>query len=269
MTEESGIVLVLIPGGRFTMGAQSTDPSELNHDPLAQPDESAVHEIELSPFFISKFEMSQSQWLRLVGTNPSDYGPHKYESTMNANGQPGSLLHPVERVSWDQCAQTLGWAGLTLPTEAQWEYACRAGTTTPYWSGAEVQDLQGVANVSDAYGKSHGNEHYTRWEAALDDGQTVHAPIGRYRPNSFGLFDTHGNVWEWCRDAYWPYSNPIREGDGERQSSDPLLTSNSRVWRGGSFAGAAEFARSAIRRQSAANKQANGIGVRPARSIDA
>ncbi len=268
LTEETGIVLVLIPGGRFTMGAQSTDASEPNYDPLAKPDESPVREIELAPYFISKFEMTQSQWLRLAGTNPSDYGPHRYESKMNASGQPANLLHPVERVSWDQCAHALGWAGLTLPTEAQWEYACRAGTTTAYWSGDEVGTLQGAANLSDAYGKSHGNEHYPSWEAALDDGQTVHAPVGMYRPNPFGLFDTHGNVWEWCRDAYWPYSNPVREGDGERQSSDPRLISNSRVFRGGSFAGVAEFARSAIRRRDATSRQANGIGVRPARPVD-
>ena len=126
-----------------------------------------------------------------------------------------------------------------------------------------MESLQGVANLSDAYGKSHGNESWDNWEPWLDDGQTIHAEVGQYRANPFGLFDMHGNVWEWCRDGYGDYTLPVREGDGERQVADP----KTRVFRGGSFAGTAVFARSSVRHVDTPGRRGSGIGLRPARGV--
>ena len=157
---------------------------------------------------------------------------------------------------------------MILPTEAQWEYACRAGTDTIYWSGDEMDSLEGVANTSDAYGKHHGNEHYKEWDPLFDDGETVHARVGSYRGNPFGLFDMHGNVWEWCRDRLGNYDVPVREGDGERQVNEPISwAARTRLFRGGSFAGTAVYARSARRNVDLAGRVGSGIGLRPARII--
>jgi len=269
MTEATGLAFVLVPGGKFAMGAQSEDPTGPNFDPDAAEDESPVGEVTLSPFFLSKYEMTQAQWKRLTGATPSMYGPGNYATTWNADGRPADLLHPVESVSWKDCTDALARVNLTLPTEAQWEYAGRAGSTSVYWSGDDLGSLEGVANINDSYGKYHGNEHYKEWEESIDDGETVHGSVGRYRANPFGLFDVHGNVFEWCRDDYDPnaYALAARGGDGER-SGKPFATT-SRVIRGGSFASLGLFARSSARRFEDSNRRANGIGLRPARKLSA
>ena len=128
MGELTGIVLVLVPGGTFEMGAQKTDPDATNYDPQSEEDsELPVHTVTLSPYFISKYEMTQGQWLRATGQNPSLRGPGEQEG-----GIVFDLSHPVEHVTWDACDLTLSRLGLEIPTEAQWEYATRAGTTTPW-----------------------------------------------------------------------------------------------------------------------------------------
>jgi formylglycine-generating enzyme required for sulfatase activity len=266
LEEGTGIVLALIPGGTFRMGAQSSDPNGELYDPEATENESPVHEVTLQPFLLSKFEVTQAQWLRLSGQDPSLYTPSNYDPSFDArDARPGPeiRLHPVEQVSWKDAMTMLSRFGLTLPTEAQWEHACRAGTTTPYWSGAGVESLNGVANVSDAYGKSHGNEEWERWEPSVDDGHTVHASVGSYRPNAFGLFDMHGNVWEWCRDTFGGYDLPTRNGDAEREAG----SSENRVIRGGSFAGLAMFSRSSFRLMTRQDRSGSGIGVRAAASL--
>jgi formylglycine-generating enzyme required for sulfatase activity len=138
--------------------------------------------------------------------------------------------------------ELLGRLGLALPSEAQWEYGCRGGTTSVYWCGDAKESLQGVANLSDAYGKSHGNEVWGEWEPWLDDGQTAHAEVGSYRANAFGLHDVHGNVWEWCLDGHADYSrsaakDPVGPSEGARL----------RVIRGGGYFNGAAIARSAFR----------------------
>jgi formylglycine-generating enzyme required for sulfatase activity len=132
-----------------------------------------------------------------------------------------------------------------------------------YWSGDEVESLQGVANLSDSYGRTHGHEDWPSWEARLDDGQTKHAQIGTYRANSFGLHDVHGNVWEWCLDGWVPYSVPVRVGDGYRESALPTQ----QMIRGGSFATIAHLARAAKRFPEDAGRRGNAVGVRPAADL--
>jgi formylglycine-generating enzyme required for sulfatase activity len=153
----------------------------------------------------------------------------------------------------------LGRLGLLLPTEAQWEYAGRAGTETPWWTGAERESLQGAANLADRWAREHGG-HFRFWEDWLDDGYTSHAPVGHYRANGFGLHDVLGNVWEWCRDEYSHAPHDLRPGDGER-----LLPQRSafRAFRGGGFGDGAANARAADRNANDAADRGSGVGLRP------
>ncbi|MBI4880854.1 MAG: SUMF1/EgtB/PvdO family nonheme iron enzyme [Planctomycetes bacterium] len=131
LTGQTGMVFVLIPAGTFWMGAQAMDPEGRNYDPEAEGNESdkddCAVQVSLDAFLLSKCEMTQGQWQRFPGSNPSYYSPGS-----KIAGKATTLLHPVEQVSWEECAGLLGRLGLVLPTEAQWECACRAGTDTPW-----------------------------------------------------------------------------------------------------------------------------------------
>jgi formylglycine-generating enzyme required for sulfatase activity len=199
---EKGINLemVLIPAGKFIMGSPV---SEKNH----RKDETE-HEVTLTkPFYMGKYEVTQEQYEAMMGNNPSKIK--------------GAKL-PVTEVSWLDCqefikklnAKTNG--GYRLPTEAEWEYACRAGTTTAYSFGDSI--TKDEANV--AWGTS------TKM-------------VGSYKPNAFGLYDMHGNVWEWCED--WKADYP------KESVIDPKgpATGQYRLLRGGSFTGAGSHSRAA------------------------
>jgi len=199
---------VLLPGGTFWMGAQENDASKPNFDSAAQQNEGPVHEVTLSPFFVGKHEVTRGQWSRSTGG--VQVGVDELSEALHAR--------PVTEVSWNDVDAALRKVGLQLPTEAQWEYACRAGTNTPWWTGAEETDL--------AKGEVFG-------DAPL-------AAIGSKAANRFGLFDTVGNVWEWCRDAYGDYPSSI--------VGDPLVDSGpNRVVRGGSWSSSSFDCRSAFR----------------------
>ncbi len=231
LTEGMGIVLVLIPGGTFWMGAQDKDPQGRNYDPQANDKESDENrqpvEVTLDAYFLSKYEMTQGQWERFVGTNPSYFG----------EAGPGALLRPVEFVSWYDCERVLGQLGLVLPTEAQWEYGCRAGTDTPWWTGRLEADLEAAGNLGD---------------------ETVQ--VGSMRANAFGLHDTVGNVKEWCRDSAGLYNTAAVQGDGER----PVHGASHSGIRGGSLASPPALARSAYRREAALGYRHDALGCRPA-----
>jgi len=245
--EENGLVLVLIPGGRFWMGAQARDPAGRNYDPQATEEESPVHEVTLAPFFLSKYEMTQAQWQRATGANPSFSAP-------GIRGRAGSLLHPVEQVTWPQCDVVTRRLGLRLPDEEQWEYAARAEASTPWWTGAERESLFGAVNLLDA--SARGGRGVARFEEWLEDGFLATAPVGSYQPNPFGLCDVHGNVCEWCAGAYGAYGAPTPPGEARR------------VMRGGSFAMLADGCRSSIRIDSTPDVAAYDLGLRPARMLD-
>lgn len=255
MKEESAIVLVLIPGGTFMMGAQCEDPDGPNYDPATRDGEGPPKLIRLSPYFISKYEMSQSQWMRVNGSNPSAWQPPSVEVT--------SLLHPVEQISWRDAKLTALRLGLTLPTEAQWEFAYRAGTSTPWWTGAERDSLATRINIADraAARQNPGWPQINDWPQ-YDDGYFLHAPVNAFAPNPFGLHNMQGNVWEWCHDA--------NSGLDEIDSVDPCVegsAQSSRVNRGGSFGNAAINCRAATRNWSRPDQSNWYFGVRPARPV--
>jgi formylglycine-generating enzyme required for sulfatase activity len=195
--------MVWIPAGTFRMGSEKGDS-----------DEKPVHTVTLDGFWIGKYEVTQRQYEALMGTNPSSFkGPNR----------------PVEMVSWDDAAafcrklsQATGKT-YTLPTEAQWEYACRAGSTGEYCFGDGESQLGEYA-----------------WYSANSGTQTH--DVGGKRPNAWGLYDMHGNVWEWCTDWYESYS----ASSGQRNPTGPA-TGSARVLCGGAWGGAAPGVRSANR----------------------
>ena len=259
-----GIVLVLLPGGAFRMGAQKpTEAQPLgqpNIDPFARKSEGPVHTVRLAPFFISKYEMTQGQWVRANGDNPSGYMPGRILGKRKHD-----LSHPVEQVKWKDAKKVLFRLGLTMPTEAQWEYAARGGTSSVWWTGAAKESLQGAANLADRYCKEHGGPGSWRYEMWLNDGYVVHSPVGRFRPNGFGLHDMAGNVWEWCMDRYGPYKLPVAPDDGLRLVEEKTP----RVFRGGGFRASIVHARSADRYSLYAPEYSGyDVGIRPARVLD-
>ncbi|MCP3916828.1 MAG: protein kinase [bacterium] len=232
MTPESGIVLVLLPRGTLAVGGRR---------------------IAVEPFFISKYEMTQGQWSRFAGENPSLYRPDNWDPDWIAGGRAGSHLHPVENVSWVDCERTLTRLELALPTELQWEYAARAGTTTPWWTGADRASLNGVVNLTDAYAFAHGGDSWSWADLELDDGLTLHGPVDSLVPNGFGLFHVLGNVWEWCADAEEPSS---AVGELKRAS------------RGGSYHSSPNTLKVGNEDYRVPTDDDGFLGVRPARTID-
>ena len=204
----SNIEMLLIPAGTFMMGCGNDQgPCSANERP--------VHQVTLTQsFYIGTTQVTQAQWQASVGSNPSFFQGASY---------PDAASRPVEQVTWNMIAGTGGFMSVTslrLPTEAEWEFACRAGTTT-----ARYGELNDIA----WYGGTDGNA----------GGQT-HA-VATKLPNALGLYDMLGNVWEWCQDWYGPYSsesvtNPVGPTTGSR-----------RVMRGGGFDGLSSFSRAAHR----------------------
>ncbi len=228
---EMGIVLVLLPGGTTRVGSPRFS------------DEQPVHEVAVPAFLISKFEMTQAQWRRATGASPSHY--------------PGDPLQPVEQVSWEESRRTLARWGLRLPSEAEWEYAARAGTTSEWWT----DDLAGAGNLADRTGKRRGLAKGEDW----DDGEGPPCPVGRYRANPLGLHDTIGNVWEWCEDSYHgDYRGAPSDGSAWVEPATSVRTA-----RGGAYGQLAEHSRSATRSGFAPGYRVGDLGVRPAMAIPA
>jgi formylglycine-generating enzyme required for sulfatase activity/serine/threonine protein kinase len=264
LTAQSGIVLVLIPSGGTRMGAQSGDPSAPGYDPHADDDEAPPHEVTLPAFFLSKYELTRGQWRRITGRDPSFYSERLWETGWLASGDGASGLNPVEQVSWRDLRAGLQRAGLDLPREAQWEYAARGGTATPWWTGADERSLVGAANIKDRYGRFHGGGEWAEHEEWLDDGATFVAPVGSYAPNPFGLHDVIGNVWELCLDgldagfyARSPRHDPLRAWEDLPRS----------VCRGGSYLNLAAYARVTSRNSRARANASPNVGARPVRSV--
>lgn len=254
---ETGLVMVLLPGGRFWMGAQAEKPKGRHYDPAAADDEQPVRIAELSPFLLSKYEMTQGQWLRLTGKNPS-----YYQVSSSISG----LTHPVERVSWNEAFDVFSRIGMWLPTEARWEYAIRGGTDTVFWSGDERESLIGCANLADQTAARDGSTFDAIYEwPEFDDGAGKHAAVGRYRANPFGLHDMEGNLHEWCLDGY------LRGAYEGARLLDPFIPFEgypNRILRGSCFQKGVELARSASRHNVTAEVKDVTIGVRPARNLE-
>ncbi|MBL8754581.1 MAG: SUMF1/EgtB/PvdO family nonheme iron enzyme [Planctomycetes bacterium] len=254
---DDGIVLVLLPGGMFAMGADA------GTDELAHDYEAPVHEVSLAPFFLAKHELTQAQVERWTGANPSWFAAGRSRGVRErANVGP---TNPVEQVSWDAAATLVRQMGLELPTEAQWEYACRAGTRTRFFWGDDEARFGAFANIADEASSAFFRPG-TKMAMGVDDGQGVHAPVGGYAPNGFGLHDMLGNIGEWCRDWSGRYHHPVAPGTGERQAEgDGRRT---RIIRGGTFMLSPRDCRCSARGDGVVGEDKWTVGIRAARAID-
>lgn len=257
----TGMVLVLVPGGTFTMGAQNTDPTSPNHDPALPDGIGSVQRVTVSPFLISKFELTQGQWLRLFGTQPSYWGPGKWSTQLNADRSNATWRHPVEMVTWGEARQVLRFA-LELPTEAQWEYACRAGALGPYQAPREAAN--GFCNAADQQALAAFGESFGLPDPWLVDGFAAHAPVGTFAANAFGLHDMHGNVREWCRDGF---VRDLSAFDGRTDPFVPAEEDNQRSARGGSYAVGLDKVTSASREELPLGYRNGEVGLRPVISL--
>jgi serine/threonine protein kinase/formylglycine-generating enzyme required for sulfatase activity len=263
--DSTGIVLVLIPGGAARIGSQESAPGEPNYCPVAKSDE-VLLDVTLDPYFLSKYEMTQGQWMRLMGRNPSFFQKgERYVERLVDDESP--LSHPVDQVDYADCLEALGRLALALPTDAQWEYAARGGTTTTWWFGDEKEPMAEVGNIADRSSQIPGtgmeNIHFEEWS----DGYGTSAPVGHFEPNPFGLHDVYGNVWEWCRE---PAASPVslRAGDGERTPLPGTALGNSWILRGGGYSSSVTEARSGCRMDLPPELTIPIVGVRPVRSLD-
>jgi formylglycine-generating enzyme required for sulfatase activity/tRNA A-37 threonylcarbamoyl transferase component Bud32 len=219
-----------VPAGSFLMGSPA---SEVQRD-----DDEGQHRVTVSAFAIGKHEITQAQWQAVMGNNnnPSNF--------KGAN-------RPVENVSWNDAKEfcqklsQLTGKAYRLPTEAEWEYAARAGTTTPFAFGSSLSSTQ--ANFD-------GNYPYGGAAKGVYRAQTTE--VGSFAANAFGLFDMHGNVWEWCQDWYGPY------GTGAQNNPTGPTTGEYRVLRGGSWYSNSWNCRAAYRKWNAPGDRNYDIGFR-------
>ncbi len=256
--EQDGIVLVLLPGGTFPMGAfvgaELTDDSEKPR-----------RDVTIDPFFLSKFEITQAQWMRgSEGRNCANYRPDSAQGSVSAPKEKALAVNPVESMSWIEADRWVRRLGLKLPTEAQWEYACHDDDVTRFGPGDDREDVEGFANVagieSPFYRLLYGVP------PAFNDGYILHTPVGTYKASGFGLFDLHGNVGEWCRDAYArTLAEAVpRPGDG---LMIPRVDEGNRPVRGGTMQQDLHFARCSARQQLPKTASRRDIGCRPSRAL--
>jgi len=229
----TGIEMLLVPPGIFDMGCIQGSNIYGCYS-WEQP----VHTVTLTnAFYIGRYEVTQAQWQAKMGSNPSYY-----------RGQADSPSRPVEQVSWNTIQNFNSVTGLRLPTEAEWEFACRAGTTTPFHSGPGFPNgttNDGLVGTIAWYGANSGN--------------VTHA-VGGKAANALGLHDMLGNVWEWQSDWYGDYTS-----SAQTNPTGPA-TGTSRVLRGGSWNYDTVYVRSSYRGSNAPGSTSHTIGFRVARA---
>jgi formylglycine-generating enzyme required for sulfatase activity len=232
----TGMEFVLVAAGDFVMGSPD---SEVGREP-----QETLHRVVISrPFYLGRTEVTQVQWRRVMGSNPSHF-------------QDCGDACPVETVNWFEAhefvvrLERLTGQAFRLPTEAEWEYACRAGTSTPFHTGPNLTAEQ--ANYA-------GHFPYPGFPPGVFRGRPT--PVGRFSPNAWGFSDLHGNIWEWCADEHCPYDPAT--------ATDPLghCGSGVKVIRGGSWAFDANSARCALRYTHAPADRGFSLGVRLVRPI--
>jgi len=258
---EDGLVFVLIPGGRAWMGAQCVDPSLPAYDSGAADHELFRRAVDLDPFFISKYEVTQAQWLRTTGQNPSWWEAGS-KATVGFHG----WTNPLEMVSWVDAVEGLNRLDLVLPTEAQWEHAARGGTTTPWWTGSDAFSLLGRENLTFGGDPRLGETWSTSALPPTDDGFEIHAPVASFAPNPYGLYDVLGNVSEFCADTFVVHysEHALRPGDGLVLDAE----SDHRSRRGGSWSLKPDHARVAHRTDSVRTYPSPEAGLRPVRRCE-
>ncbi|MCL4202085.1 MAG: SUMF1/EgtB/PvdO family nonheme iron enzyme [Pirellulaceae bacterium] len=237
-----GIEMLLIPPGKFRMGSPTTEPGH-------QPDEQQAEVTLTKPFYLGRTEITQQQWEAVMGTRP----------WQGHTGVTEGPSYPADHVSWLEAVEFCrrlteqereagqlpeGWV-YRLPTEAQWEQACRAGTETPFYFGTDIGLL---------------SDHAWYHENTKGQGLMSAQPVGMKQPNAFGLHDMYGNVWEWCADGF----RPVLPGgtDPEATGIDPAR--NLQIMRGGGWDHFANQCRSANRERAAWRWAAGSSGLRAA-----
>ncbi len=221
---------VEIPAGTFMMGSPKSEFDRNEYE--------IQHQVSLSAFKMSKYEVTFEQYdafCEATGrTKPKDNGW-------------GRGKRPVINVSWFDATAFAEWVGCRLPTEAEWEYACRAGTTTAFYTGENLTTSQANYNGNFPYNNNPKGEYR---EKTL--------PVGSFAPNAFGLCDMHGNAWEWVNDWFENYS---QKATAQTNPKGPA-SGQYRVYRGGGWNLIAQFCRSARRRYIAPERSFNYMGFR-------
>ena len=241
--ENISLDMVFVPGGTFQMGSPPDEPER-------QDSEGLQHFVTVPEMFVGKYAVTQAQW-RIV----ADYPQVNIELKPNPSNFEGDSL-PVEQVSWHEavefCDRLTAKTGRSyrLPSEAQWEYACRGGKSSPFAFGKTL--TTDLANY-------HGNSTY-------DDGpkgeyrlETI--PVGTFPANAYGLYDMHGNVWEWCED-HWHGDYEGAPEDGSAWLENGSKPDTERVLRGGSWYNSPRWCRSASRFSLAAGTRGFSVGFR-------
>ncbi len=234
-TNSIGMKFVWIKPGSFTMGSPK---EEKDREPF-RPDETQ-HKVTLAKgFYMGVYTVTQEQWKEVMGNNPSQF---KGEKNL-----------PVDGVSWNDCQEFVkklrdkdkDKKQYRLPSEAEWEYSCRAGTTTPFHFGETISTEQANYNGDFTYG--NGKKGVCREKTT---------PVGTFPANAWGLYDMHGNVWQWCQDKYGDYS--------QKEAVDPKgpEKGEGRVLRGGSWWDCPLQCRSAYRHWHAPDDRSVGFGCR-------
>jgi formylglycine-generating enzyme required for sulfatase activity len=244
--------LVLIPPGEYEMGSTPEEVArELEEGKIHKmpqwyfdriPPEAPRHHVRITkPFYLGMYPVTQAEYEKVMGVNPS--------ATKLAGKD--TSRHPVERLNWDEAmefchklstmpSEQAAAHSYRLPTEAQWEYACRAGTTTRWYTGDDEAEVMDAAWF---YTNAQGMEH----------------PVGEKKPNAWGLYDMHGNVWQWCQDWYdkdYYVKSPADDPAGPPDGSE-------RVRRGGGWDGMAGIGRSACRFSREPAGKISGLSFRP------
>ena len=293
ITNSLGMKLVLIPPGEFMMGS-SAEEIKVWNDWFKQQDlkganidsEGPQHRVRITrPFYLGAHHVTVGQFRQFVtdagyatdaekGEKKGAFGidsttgkfSFKAEYSWRNPGFEQTDEHPVVCVSWNDAVAFCDWLSrkegksYRLPTEAEWEYACRAGTTTRYWCGDDQEKLAEVANVADATAKAK----FPDWKFTISasDGYVFTSPVGSFRANPFGLYDMHGNALQWCADWYGKDHYDASPAD------DPSGPSSgaSRVLRGGSWGDGPDNDRSASRTGFAPVRPERYLGFRVART---
>ncbi|MFJ7566162.1 formylglycine-generating enzyme family protein [Herminiimonas sp. NPDC097707] len=295
---------VLIPAGEFMMGSDASADTLAKAYPqyerkrfLELGDEAPVHKVRITrAFYLGQHEVTVGQFRRFLlasgyqpeseadGSGGYGYNP-AYDPALSARGDafegrnpkyswrnPGFAQdddHPVVNVTWNDALAMCKWLSQTegktyrLPTEAEWEYAARAGTSTQYYTGDDPQSLLGAANIFDA----DTAKNWGRWASyalAGHDDFAFTSPVGSFAPNAFGLYDIHGNAWEWTadwHDDHYYANSPVNDPQGP-------ATGNVRVRRGGSWHTWSFYARSSYRNWNAPDTRYTLVGMRLLREAD-
>lgn len=246
LTEDLGngvtLEMVYIPGGTFLMGSPESKGKRYSN-------ERPQHSVTVKPFLISKYPITQAQWREVAALS-------EVRQKLNLRpSRPGGKSHPVTQVSWHDAVEFCKYLSqktgheYRLPTEAEWEYACRAGTTTPFHFGETITSDLANYDARQSYRSKHQGIY-----------REVTTPVGSFQvANPFGLFDMHGNVWEWCLDHWHEnYNNAPTNGDAWIDSSE----NQTRVMRGGSLLNDPSMCRSSSRFHKNASETFKHVGFR-------